>query len=172
MERASGPFLDAVRGRHSAEGGLGPGFPAARPGTRRRGPAGENAVATSKPSERRRAPRLRVGGRMGAQARAWLDVRLMDLSLTGARIEHRDVLQPGSTCTFEFPPALGGLLVAVRVVHSTIVGGVPGPGEQPHARYQSGLEFVGLKADQRARLAGIVERLGERPAAGEGRVRL
>jgi hypothetical protein len=115
---------------------------------------------------------MRVGGRMGAEARAWLDVRLVDLSVTGARIEHRDVLQPGSTCTFEFPPALGGLLVTVRVVHSSVVGAEPGPGDQPLARFQSGLEFIGMKADQRARLAGIVERLGERPAATEGRVRL
>ncbi len=126
----------------------------------------------SKPSERRRAPRMRVGSRMGAQARAWLDVRLVDLSLTGARIEHRDVLQPGSTCTFEFPPTLGSLLVTVRVVHSAVVGAEPGPGDQPLARYQSGLEFIGMKADQRARLAGIVDRLGERPGATEGRVRL
>jgi hypothetical protein len=115
---------------------------------------------------------LRVASRLGAQARAWLDVRLVDVSLTGARIEHRDVLRPGSTCTFEFPPALGGLLLSARVVHSTVVGAEPGPGEQPVARYQSGLEFVSIKADQHALLAGIVERLGERSSAPEGRVRL
>ena len=141
-------------------------------GARSAGQHGEGALGMSKASERRRAPRMRVGSRMGTQARAWLDVRLVDVSLTGARIEHRDVLQPGSTCTFEFPPALGGLMVAVRVVRSTIVGAEPGTGDQPLARYQSGLEFVGMKADQRARLAGIVERLGERPSSAEGRVRL
>jgi hypothetical protein len=122
----------------------------------------------TKPREIRRAPRLRVGSRLGAQARAWLDVRLVDVSLTGARIEHRDVLRPGSTCTFEFPPALGGLVLSVRVVHSSVVGAEPGPGDHPLARYQSGLEFVGLKADQRAVLAGIVERLGDRSPAPKG----
>jgi len=126
----------------------------------------------SKPQDRRRAPRLRVGRRLGGEARAWLDVRLVDVSLTGARIEHRDVLRPGSTCTFEFPPALGALVLSARVVHSLVVGAEPGPGEVPVARYQSGLEFIGMKADQQAVLAGIVERLGERSSAAEGRVLL
>jgi hypothetical protein len=101
-----------------------------------------------------------------------MDVRMIDLSMTGARIEHREPLPAGLTCAFEFPPSLGSLVVSVRVVHSRVIATESGYGEEPHPRYQSGLEFVEIKGDQRALLTGIVERLVDRGAEGEGRVLL
>ncbi|MBI2455525.1 MAG: PilZ domain-containing protein, partial [candidate division NC10 bacterium] len=77
--------------------------------------------------ERRRATRVVVSGRLGGRARAILDVRILDLSLTGARIEHLSPLRPGSPCAFELPTAIGSLVLSARVVRSTVIGNEPTP---------------------------------------------
>jgi len=120
--------------------------------------------------ERRRAPRIRVAGRLGARARATLDVRLLDVSLTGARIEHYDVLRPGATYAFEFPPVLGPLTLSAKVVHSTIIGTEKTTEGERLLRYQSGLAFITPNADQQATLTGILERIP--PGGGLGNARI
>lgn len=109
--------------------------------------------------ERRGTPRLSITAHIGARARATLEVRLVDLSFNGARIEHGDLLRPGSTCAFQFPPAIGSLILSARVIHSTIVGATQNADGERHLRYQTGLQFVGVTPDQRSVLEGIVERL-------------
>src|SRR5574341_1801790 len=109
--------------------------------------------------ERRRAPRIPITVNVGAKARTTLEVRLVDLSVTGARIEHRELLRPGSACAFQFPPAIGSLVLSARVIHSTVVGSTQHPNGERHLRYQTGLQFVGVTPDQRSVLEGIVERL-------------
>jgi hypothetical protein len=111
--------------------------------------------------KQRGARRFLVAERLGARAGATLEVRIVDLSATGARIEHAHPLTPGSVCTFEFPPTLGGLILSARIVHSMALtdsastegGGVGQP------RFQSGLIFVGVTAEQQAVLAATLERL-------------
>ena len=120
--------------------------------------------------ERRRAPRIRVAGRLGARARATLDVRLLDVSATGARIEHYDVLRPGSTYAFEFPVALGPLTLSAKVVHSAIIGTEKTPEGERLLRYQSGLVFIAMNAEQQATLTGILERVPPGGGLGNGRV--
>lgn len=120
--------------------------------------------------ERRGAPRIPIAGQVDARARATLEVKLVDLSVSGARIEHGDLLRPGSSCAFEFPPAIGSLVLSARVVHSTVVGAIGTPDGERHLRYQSGLAFIGITPDQRAALEGIVERLT--PGGGLGEARL
>ncbi len=109
--------------------------------------------------ERRGTPRLPITANVGARARATLEVRLVDLSVNGARIEHGDLLRPGSACAFQFPPAIGALVLSARVIHSAIVGSMQHADGERHLRYQTGLQFVGVTADQRGVLEGIVERL-------------
>jgi len=107
----------------------------------------------------RGAPRFLVAERHGVRASATLEVRLVDLSATGARIEHDHPLTPGATCTFQFPPTLGSLVLFARVVHSMVsTCGESGEGDGM-ALYQSGLFFVDVTADQQAVLAAILERL-------------
>jgi len=109
--------------------------------------------------ERRGTPRLPITANVGARARATLEVRLVDLSVRGARIEHVDLLRPGSACAFQFPPAIGSLVLSARVIHSTVVGSTQNTDGERHLRYQTGLQFVGVTPDQRGVLEGIVERL-------------
>ena len=119
-------------------------------------------------SERRGAPRILVAGCLGARARATLDVRILDLSASGARIEHYDLLRPGATYAFELPPTLGSLVLTAKVVHSAVVGTEATTDGERHLRYQSGLTFVGITAEQQSALAAILERLTPRGGLGDG----
>jgi hypothetical protein len=119
-------------------------------------------------AERRKAPRIPVAGHLGARARATLNVRVLDLSAGGARIEHTDLLRPGATYAFELPPALGSLTITVRIVHSAVVGTEPTPEGERNLRYQSGLAFVGITSDQQSALAAILERLTPGSGGGNG----
>lgn len=114
--------------------------------------------------ERRRAHRIMIAGRLGGRARAMLDVRIVDLSTTGARIEHLSLLPPGIPCTLGLPPAIGSLVLSARVVRSVVAGSDQSPGGKRLLRYESGIEFVGITAEQQAALASALERLT--PAGG------
>ena len=109
--------------------------------------------------ERRKATRIVVSGRLGGRARAILDVRILDLSLTGARIEHLSPLRPGSSCAFELPTTIGSLVLSARVVRSSVIGNEPTPDGGRLLRYESGLTFVGITAEQQAALEKALEKL-------------
>lgn len=94
----------------------------------------------------------------------------MDLSITGARIEHGELLRPGSACAFQLPPAIGALVLTVRVVHSAVIGATQSPDGERELRYQSGLAFVNVTPEQRTTLEEVVKRLT--PGGGVGDVRL
>ncbi len=119
--------------------------------------------------ERRRAPRVTVSGQIGARARATLEVRLVDLSVTGARIGHAELLRPGTTCALRFPPAIGSLVLSARVVHSIVVGATALPRGERRLRYQSGLAFLDTAPKQQAALNEIVR--GLTPGGGLGDAR-
>src|SRR5512136_2429844 len=113
--------------------------------------------------ERRRGRRVPVPGRPGGRVRATLDARLLDLGSTGARIEHHSLLRLGFTCTLELPPALGALVLPVRVVRSAVVGTDRGAAGEQLLRYESGVTFLDLTPAQQATLEGVLDRL----ASGE-----
>lgn len=114
--------------------------------------------------ERRRAPRIVIAGRLGGRAHAILDVRILDLSVTGARIEHLSPLSPGTPCTLGLPPAIGSMVLPARVVRSVVSGSEQSPGGKRLLRYQSGIEFMGITAEQQATLASTLDKLT--PAGG------
>ena len=116
-------------------------------------------------TERRKAARILIAEQLGAKARATLNVRLVDLSSTGARIEHTDILRPGASYAFELPPALGSLVLTAKIVHSRVVGTEATPEGERLLLYQSGLTFVGVTVKQQSALATALERL----AAGVSR---
>jgi hypothetical protein len=96
-------------------------------------------------------------------------VQLLDLSLTGARIEYANLLRPGAVCAFELPPQLGSLALSSRMVWSHVIGGEHTPdGERRRRRYQSGLVFVAVTPEQQAALASALERLTGGPRGGPG----
>ena len=122
------------------------------------------------PKERRKARRVPITTTVDARARATLEVRLVDLSVTGARIEHTELLRPGSACAFQFPPAIGSLVLSARVIHSSVIGAMRRLDGERHLRYQTGLQFIGVTPEKRTALEGIVERLT--PGGGVEFVRL
>jgi hypothetical protein len=121
-------------------------------------------------SERRRGRRVVVSGRPGGRVRATLDAHLVDLSSTGARIEHSNLLRPGFTCTLEFPHAIADLVLSVQVVRSVIIGTEFATGGERRLRYESGLAFLNLKPEEQKLLEDIVERLDPDRGLGEGRL--
>lgn len=120
--------------------------------------------------ERRAAARVVVPGRVGSRVRATLDARLLDLSITGARIEHQNLLRPGFICAIELPPTLASLSLSVRVVRSVVAGTEKSEAGERLLRYESGLAFVGLTGEQQATLEGILERLTPEKSLGEGKL--
>ncbi|HSB72879.1 MAG TPA: PilZ domain-containing protein [Candidatus Methylomirabilis sp.] len=109
--------------------------------------------------ERRRAPRVALPEPVPVRARAQgpLEVRLLDLSLIGGRIEHPGSLQPGSACVLEFPAASSPLALSARVIHSSPLGGTERPGDTRPLRHETGLTFVDITPEQQAVLRRIVE---------------
>ena len=121
----------------------------------------------AEPLERRRVPRIAIVGRPSARARGALEVWLVDLSATGARITLGEQLPHGSSCTLELPPALASLALPSRVIWSGLFGGEQTSDGERHFIYQSGLAFVDLTADQQAALASLVRRLARRGGPGQ-----
>jgi hypothetical protein len=120
--------------------------------------------------DRRRGKRLAVAGHPGGRVRATLEARLIDLSASGARIQHQNLLRPGFACTLEFPASLGDANVPVQVVRSVVIGtGTDRAGERK-LRYESGLQFGNLTPEQRARVEAILERLVPKHGLGDGRL--
>jgi DNA-binding response OmpR family regulator len=109
-------------------------------------------------SERRRGTRVRLRARTPAQLQL-RDVNLIDLSESGALVEHIDPIRPGEI--YRLALTLDGqnvqvLARAMRVFAShrlTVTGG------ERQVVYRTGMEFVGLKKEAASRIASHVESL-------------
>jgi hypothetical protein len=116
-------------------------------------------------SERRRAVRVRMREQAMAQLQL-RDVTLIDLSLSGALIEHTEPVRPGEIYRLSF--AVGDkqaqvLARAIRVFAShrvTVAGG------ERQVVYRTGMEFVGLKKDAADLISTHVDHL---MASGKGK---
>jgi hypothetical protein len=93
------------------------------------------------------------------QTRALMPLRLLDLSLSGACIEHLARLWPGSSCVLDFPPPLGPLALTAQVVRSAVVGVEQGPRDARKLRFESGVAFLNVTPAQQAVLAHFLGRL-------------
>lgn len=108
--------------------------------------------------DRRRRVRVRMPGPLRARMLGFVEVQFLDVSIVGARIAHSDPLRPGSRWTLELPLVLGGAILTTRVVHSTAVTGSRNSNGPRPVKYESGVEFVGLTADQEAALARALKK--------------
>lgn len=120
--------------------------------------------------ERRRGRRVAVEARPASKVRATLDARLLDMSSTGAKIEHYNLLRPGFACTLELPPGLARLTLSAQVVRSVIVGSDTNAAGERLLRYESGLAFRDVSVEQQRVLADLMRQLSPEDGLGEGRV--
>ena len=109
--------------------------------------------------ERRMVPRTTLAQRPAARVGDLRDVRLLDLSLTGAQIEHLDLLRPGTTCTLDLPPPSAALSLPVQVVWCAVIGRKRKVGSASHLVSRSGLRFTTLTGAQHTALADTLQDL-------------
>ena len=109
--------------------------------------------------ERRRVRRAAATGRLTGQASLTVEFRLLDLSPTGARIEHLGVLRPGTRCAIQLPAPSGSLAITAQIVWTSVVDREQKPEEEQFLRYHSGLMFGVLSPEQKRALASLLERL-------------
>jgi hypothetical protein len=114
--------------------------------------------------ERRMVPRTTLAERPAAGVRGLREVRLLDLSLTGAQIEHLDLLQPGAACTLDLPPPCGALSLPAQVVWCAVIGRKRKLGGEAHLVARSGLRFPTLTGAQHAALADTLRHLAALPS--------
>ena len=109
--------------------------------------------------ERRAAPRVRLANRPAARVRGVQEVRLLDLSLAGAQIEHLATLRIGAMCGLELPAPGEACTLPAQVVWCTIVGRKRKLGGESHLVARSGLRFTTLAATQYAALTETLHHL-------------
>lgn len=103
--------------------------------------------------DRRRVMRLDVLWQAHGGTRDPHAVHLLDLSPLGVRIAHREPWPAGIVCSVALPPALGALRLPGRVVWTRHREADRLLEEDPHPRYESGVEFTRLTSEQQATLA-------------------
>jgi len=113
----------------------------------------------SEARERRVVPRTRVAARPAAQVRGMREVRLLDLSRTGAQIEHLDLVRLGAACALDLPPPVGALSLPAQVVWCTVIGRKRKLGGEWHLVARSGLRFATLNGAQHDALADTLQHL-------------
>ncbi len=109
--------------------------------------------------ERRRVRRAVATGRLTGQASLSVEFRLLDLSPTGARIEHLTLLRPGSRCTLQVPAPAGSPRLSAQVIWTAVVGQEQQSEGHRVLHYHSGLLFVGVSPAQERAVASLLERL-------------
>jgi len=109
--------------------------------------------------DRRAVPRMTLAERPAARVRGMREVRLLDLSRTGAQIEHRDLFRFGAACALDLPPPFGALSLPAEVGWCTVVGRKRTLGGESHLVARSGLRFTTLTGAQHAALAQTLQDL-------------
>jgi hypothetical protein len=100
---------------------------------------------------------MRLVERPKARVRGMREVRLLDLSLTGAQIEHLDLFRLGAACALDLPPPFGAPSLPAEVVWCTVVGRKPTRGGESQLVARSGLRFTTLTVAQQAALADALQ---------------
>jgi len=103
--------------------------------------------------ERRAGPRRTLAARPAARVRGLREVHLLDLSGTGAQIEHLDLFRLGAACALDLPPPFGALSLPAEGVWCTVVGRKRTLGGESHLVARSGLRFTTRTGAQHAALA-------------------
>ena len=117
------------------------------------------------PPERRHLARLTIPSQFSARELALQPVRLLELSLHGARIEHPDPLNKGLMCFVDLPFALGRGTLSGRIVWTKLHRNERTLEGTRQRYYRSGLSWIGLTPAQQGALAAALELLQAAQAA-------
>ena len=120
---------------------------------------------------KRRYARLTFREPLQDQVTATHDVRILDLSLGGARVEHTSILRPGSTCHIQLPLRHHRVTAVCLVVWSKAVGRAEGEVRGTGLLFQSGLEFSKMAAEVQKLLTAYLETEGTPPPDWSGEAR-
>jgi len=107
--------------------------------------------------DRRAAPRMTLAEYPAVRVQGMREVRLLDLSRTGAQIEHLDLFRFGASCALDFPPPFGALILPAQVVWCTVIGRQRKLGGTSHLVARSGVWFTRLTGAQRTALADTLQ---------------
>jgi hypothetical protein len=107
--------------------------------------------------DRRQVARITVPQQLRGPGLERLRGCLLDLSATGAQIEHTDPVSEGLVCEVDFPSALGRGRLKGRVVWTKVHRREQTFGGDTRVFYQSGLIFVDLTPEQQAKLANALQ---------------
>lgn len=109
-------------------------------------------------SERRRAARLRL--RLRAPALLQLrEVSLIDISLSGALVEHTEPVRPGEIYHLSFSVEGQQLQVLARAIRAFASHHVTVAGGERQMVYRTGMEFLGVEKNTAAFIAAYMDRL-------------
>lgn len=116
-------------------------------------------------SERRRAARVRMRDKAPAQLQL-RDVNLIDISLSGALVEHTEPVRPGEIYRFAFPVEGHQVQVLARAMRAFASHRVTVAGGERQIMYRTGMEFVGIEKGAAQLISAYIERLFQqgRPA--------
>jgi hypothetical protein len=87
------------------------------------------------------------------------EVRLLDLSLTGAQIELLDLVRLDASCDLDLPPPGGVLSLPAQVIWCIVIGRKRKVGGESRLVARSGLRFTTLTGGQHAALADTLRYL-------------
>lgn len=118
----------------------------------------DGETAMTELQERRATPRAALRDQPAVRVQEGREVRLLDLSRDGARIEHLDLFRPGVSCPLELPPPFASLSLPARVVWCSVIGRKRRSGGEFHLVSRSGLRFGKLTTAQDAALAWLLGR--------------
>ena len=113
--------------------------------------------------EHRRSPRLPVPAPLSGRGMGQLQVRLLDLSPEGARVEHVHPFPDRRLCFLDLPPALGGGSLQGEVVWSQEGGRKEVAEGDWVVSFESGLRFTVLTVGQQASLTVALDIVKETP---------
>ena len=87
------------------------------------------------------------------------ETRLIDLSVSGALIEHSIPVRIGSLYRISIPVEGHQIQVSARAVRAYASHFIKGEDGEKHVVYRTGMEFVKLERDAARRLAAYIDRL-------------
>lgn len=111
--------------------------------------------ATRRTLQKRKPPRFRISG-VAAAITTLQEAEVLDLSLSGALVEHQGVLQLASPCFLQLTADGERLTVQCRVVHSR----VSYSGADGALYYQTCLEFLDLSRGAQQSLGAFIRSYG------------